>query len=113
MNCAKELEWAFLTIALVFLSDGYFLAETILKGSIFLILMTLTGIIGRVCAPMFLTQNTAFLNLHFLGNPKFVGICTPMLAFSGGLFSTFLHGLFLGVLVCEAFGDCLARTHDL
>ena len=81
----------FLTISMAFLSNGCFLAETILKGSILFVLTALTSIMGCVHALMFLAQRTAFLNLSLLGNSKFVGICTLMLAFSGG----FLHTFFL------------------
>ena len=52
----------FLTIAIAFLSNNYFLAETILKCSVFLILTALTGIMGCVRAPIFLAQRAAFLN---------------------------------------------------
>ena len=60
----------FLTIAVAFLTNGYFLVETILKGSVFLILMALTGIMGRVHDPIFLAQSAAFLNFSLFGECK-------------------------------------------
>jgi hypothetical protein len=110
MNCVKELEWSFLTIAMAFLSNSYFLAETILKGSVFLVLMALTGIMGRVCAPMFLAQCAAFLNFRLFRNAKFVGISTLSFTFSDDFLSTFLHGLFLGIRTRYYFFDVLKNA---
>jgi hypothetical protein len=86
----------FLSITMVLLSNGCFLAETVLKGSILLILMALTSIMGHMCAPMFLAQPAAFLDF-VLWNLKLVGIINLMLTFSGGFLSSFLHGFFLGI----------------
>ncbi len=69
---SKGFRMVFLTIAKVCLSNGNFFAETILKGSIFLVLTALTGIMGRVCALMFLAQRAVFLNFCLFGNAKFV-----------------------------------------
>ncbi len=99
----EGIRMVFLTIAVVLLSNGYILAETILKGSIFLILPALTGIMGPVHTPIFLAQGAAFLNFCLFGNAKFVGICTLMLAFSGGFLSTFLHGLSLALELATTF----------
>ncbi len=88
------------TITMAFLSNGCFLAETLLKSSILLILLALNGVVGCVCVPMFLALCTAFLNFHLLGKLKFVRISTLMLTFSGGFLSTFLHGLILGIGIC-------------
>ena len=93
----KGIRMVFLAIAVAFLSNGCFLAETLLKSSILLVLMALTGIVGLVRAPMFLAQRTAFLDFCLLGDSKFIEISTLMLIFSGGFFSTLLHGLILGV----------------
>jgi hypothetical protein len=100
----------FLTIAMAFLSNGYFLAETILKGSIFLVLMALTGIMGCVHAPMFLAQRAAFLNFCLFGNVKFVGISTLSFTFSSDFLSTFLRGLFLGIGTHYYFFDVLKNA---
>jgi hypothetical protein len=89
----------FLTTAVAFLSNGYFLAETILEGSIFLVPTTLTGIIGRLRAPIFLAQRAAFLNFCLFG------FCLPFpVTFS------VLSCLFLGVGTCYYFFDVLKNT---
>jgi hypothetical protein len=103
----------FLTIAVVLLSNGCFLAETILKGSILLVLMALTGIMDRMRTPMFLAQCAAFLDFCFLGNSKLVGISTLMLTFLGGFLSTFLCSLFLGVGFCHPLFNILNNTQYL
>jgi hypothetical protein len=100
----------FLTIAIAFLSKGYFLAETFLKSPIFLVLMALTGIMGRVHAPIFLAQRAVSLNFCLFGNAKFVGISTLSFTFSGAFLSTFLRGLFLGVGTCYYFFDVLKNA---
>ena len=103
----------FLTIAMVLLSNGYFLAETILKSSIFLVLMALTGIVGRVYAPMFLAQHAAFLEPHLFRDMVVRGTSTlalTFLALSGGFLSAFLFGPFLGVGNCYYFFDILKNT---
>jgi hypothetical protein len=64
----KGIRMVFLTIAMAFLPNGCFLAETILNGSIIFVLMAFTSIMGCMHAPMFLAQHTAFLELHLLGD---------------------------------------------
>ena len=83
----------FLTITMAFLSNGYFFAETILKGSIFLVPTALTGIVGCVRALMFLAQCTTFLESHLLGDLVVIGISTLGLAFLA-LSSGFLQAFF-------------------
>jgi hypothetical protein len=100
----------FLTIAMAFLSNGCFLAETVLKDSILFVLTALTSIIGHVHTPIFLAQRAAFLDFRLLGFSKFVGICTLMFAFSSGFFSTFLCNLFLGIGICYYFLDVLKNA---
>jgi hypothetical protein len=76
----KGIRMVFLTIAVTFLSNGYFFVETILKGSVFLVLMALTGIMGHVRAPVILAQRAAFLNFAFLGmqnSLELVPFCLP------------------------------------
>ena len=84
--------------------------ETILKGSILLVLTALTGIVGHMHAPMFLAQCAAFLGFHLLGNSKFVGISTLLFTFSGDFLSNFLRGLFLGIGTCYYFFDILKNA---
>ncbi len=43
--------------------------------------MAFTGIMGRVRAPMFLAQRTAFLEFHLLGDLVVAGISTLVLTF--------------------------------
>jgi hypothetical protein len=84
--------------------------ETILKGSVFLVLTALTGIMGRVRAPMFLAQCAAFLNFCLFWNAKFVGINTLSFSFSSDFLSTFLRGLFLGIGTRYYFFDVLKNA---
>ena len=90
----------FLTFTVVFLSNGRLSVETLFGSSIFLVLTALTGIVGRVRAPMFLAQGAAFLDSHLFGDSDLVGTSTLALAFlalSGGFLGTFSRGLFLRV----------------
>ena len=73
---------------MAFLSYGCLSAETLLKSSIFLVLMALTGIVGRVRAPILLAQRAAFLDSHLFGDSNLVGtstlVLTRVVALSGG-----------------------------
>ncbi len=100
----------FLTIAMAFLSNDCFLAETLLKRSILLILTALTSIVGCMHAPMFLAQHAALLNFCLFGDLKLIGISTIMLTFSSGFLSTFLLGLILGVGTHAYFFNVLKNT---
>ena len=87
----------FLTITMAFLSNRCFLAETLFRSSILLVLVPLTGIMGRMHAPMFLAQRSAFLNSYLFRDSEFVGISTLALTFPGGFLSTFFRSLILGI----------------
>ena len=76
-----------LTIAIAFHSNGCLSAETLFKSPIFLVLMALTGIVGRVSTPMFLAQHAAFLDSHLFRDMVVSGTTTlalTFLALSGG-----------------------------
>ncbi len=100
MKCAKMV---FLTIAVALLSNGYFLAETILKGSIFLVLMAITGIVGHVHAPIILAQRAAFVNFRLFGNAKFIEISTLSFTFSGDFLSIFFVAFSLVLELATTF----------
>ena len=87
----------FLTAAVAFLSNGCFPFETLFKSAIFLILMALTSIVGRMHAPMFVAQYAAILDLCLFGVLKFIGISSLVLTFSCGFLGTFLCSFILGV----------------
>ncbi len=63
----------FLTFTVVFRSNGRLSTETLFKSSIFLIFTALTGIVGRVRAPMFLAQGATFLEPHLFGDTVVLG----------------------------------------
>ena len=83
----------FLTFTVVFLSNGRLSVETLFGSSIFLVLTALTGIVGRVRAPMFLAQGAAFLEPHLFGNTVLRGtsiLALTLLALPSGFLSAFL-----------------------
>ena len=89
----------FLTFTVVFHSNGRLSIETLFKSSIFLVFTALTGIVGRVCAPMFLAKCATFLRPHLFRDTIVFGTSTlalTFLALSGGFLSAFLFGPFLG-----------------
>jgi hypothetical protein len=96
----------FLAIAVAFLSYGCLSAETLLKSSIFLALMALTSIVGRVRAPILLAQRAAFLDSHLFGDSNLVGtstlVLTRVVALSGG----FLGSLAAFSLAWEFATNC-------
>ena len=92
---------AMITVALR--SNGCLSAETLFKSPIFLVLMALTGILGRVCTPMFLAQHAAFLDSHLFRDMVVRRTTTLVLAFlalSSGFLSVFFRGLFFGIGTC-------------
>jgi hypothetical protein len=107
----KGISMVFLSIAMALLSNGCLSAETLFKSLIFLILTALTGIVGRVRAPMFLAQCASFLDSHLFRDTVVRGTTTfalTFLALSGGFLSTFLFGpCFLGIGICYYFFDIL------
>ncbi len=83
----------FLTFTVVFCSNGRLSVETLFKSSIFLVFTALTGIVGRMLAPMFLAQCAAFLEPHLFGDMIVCGTSTFALTFlvlSGGFLGAFL-----------------------
>ena len=77
----------FLTVAVALWSNGCLSIETLFKNSIFLIFTALTGIVGRVRAPMFLAQGATFLRPHLFRDTIVFGTSTlalTFLALSGG-----------------------------
>ncbi len=106
----EGISMVFLTFTMAFLSNGCFLAETLLKSSILLVFTALTGIVGRMCAPMFLALRTAFLNSCLFRDLEFIGIRTLALTFPGGFLSTFLCSLIFGIGVCYTFFNVLKDT---
>jgi hypothetical protein len=106
----------FLTITVAYLPNGCVLVETILKDSILFVLMALTGIMGCMCTPMLLTQRTAFLKSHLLGDLVVAGISTLLLAFpvlSSGFLRAFFCGLFLGIGIHYNFFNVLKNNQEL
>ncbi len=76
-------------------------------------LMAVTGIVGRVRAPMFLAQCTAFLDSHLFRDTVVLGTTTlvlPFLVLSGGFLTVFFHGLFLSIRICYYFFDVLENA---
>ena len=69
----------FLTIAMALWSNGCLSVETLFKSSIFFVLMALTGIVGRVHAPMLLAQRAAFLDSCLFRDLVLIGITTLVL----------------------------------
>jgi hypothetical protein len=103
----------FLTITMAFLPNGCFLAETILKGFILFVLTAFTGIMGCMCAPMFLAQRTAFLKSHLLGDLVVAGIITLALTFlelSSGFLRAFFCSLFLRIGIHYNFFNVLKNN---
>jgi hypothetical protein len=103
----------FLTFTIVFRSNGRLSVETIFKSSIFLVFTALTGIVGRVRAPMFLAQCTTFLGPHLFRDTIVFGTSTlalTFLALSGGLLGTFLLDPFLGVGIRYYFFNILKNN---
>ena len=100
----------FLTIPIAFQSNGCLSIETLYKSPIFLVFTALTGIVGRVRAPMFLAQHAAFLEPHLFGemvvHVKTTLALTFLMLFSGFL-GTFLFGLVLGIGICYYFFNVL------
>jgi hypothetical protein len=95
----KGISLVSLTAAVALLSNGCFPSETLHKSSIFVILMTLTSIVGCVHAPMLLAQAQLFLNLTFLRiwfSLELVPLCLPLshfpVAFSALSFVAFSLG---------------------
>ncbi len=86
----------FLTIAMAFLSNGCFLAETFLKGLVLFVLTALTSIMGCLRAPMFLAKRTTFLKFHLLGDLVST-LVLAFLALSSGFLQAFFCNLILGV----------------
>ena len=90
----------FLVFTVVFRSNGRLSVETLFKSSIFLVFTALTGIVGRVRAPMFLAQGTTFLRPHLFWDTIVLGTSTlalTFLALSGGFLGTFLLDPLLGI----------------
>jgi hypothetical protein len=103
----------FLIIAIALLSNGCLSTETLLKSPIFLVLTTLTSIVGRVSAPMFLAQHAAFLDSHLFRDTIVVGTTTLALTFlmlSGGFLSVFFCGLVLGIGIHYDFFNVLKNN---
>ena len=66
----------FLTFTVVFFFNGCLSVETLFGSFIFLVLMALTGIVGRVRAPMFLAQCATFLRPHLFRDTIVFGTST-------------------------------------
>ncbi len=63
----EGIKMVFLTIAMAFLSNSYFLVETILKGSVLLVLMN-SPVLWVVCAPPYFWHSVQlFSTFAFLG----------------------------------------------
>ncbi len=102
----------FLTVAIVFRSNGCLSVETHFKSSIFLVLMALTCIVGCVHAPMFLAQRAAFLEPHLFRDMVVRGTTTLVLTFlalSGGFLGLSFLTLSL-VLECATTYSTFSRT---
>ena len=103
----------FLTFTVVFRSDGRLSVETLFESSIFLVFTALTGIVGRVRAPMFLAQGAAFLEPHLFGNTVLRGtsiLALTFLALSGDFLGAFLFGPLLGVGIRYYFFNVLKNA---
>ncbi len=74
----KGISIFFPIIAVTFLSNGCFSAETILQSPIFLVLTALTSIVGHMRTPMFLAQHAAFLDSHFFRDMVVIGTTTAV-----------------------------------
>ena len=77
--------------------------------------MTLTSIVSCVRAPILLVERAGFLVSHLFRDSNVIGIGTSALtcaALSGGLLSTFLGGLFLGVGICYYFFNVLKNAQQ-
>ncbi len=110
---SERIGMVFLTIAVAFCSNGCLSVETLFKSPIFLVLMALTGIEGRVRAPMFLAQRAAFLGSHLFRDTVVRGTTTlalTFLALSSGFLGTFLFDPFLGVGICYYFFGVLKNA---
>ena len=103
----------FPAIAVAFLSYGCLSAETLFESSIFLVLTSLTGNVGRVRTPMLLAQCAAFLDSHLFGDSDLMGTSTLALTFvalSSGFLGTFSRGFFLGVGIHYYFFNVLENA---
>ena len=112
-NLREGIGMVFLTFTIVFCSNGRLSVETLFKSSIFLVFTALTGIVGRVHAPMFLAQRAAFLKPHLFRDMVVRGTSTfalTFLALSSGFLGTFLFGPFLGVGIRYYFFDVLKNA---
>ncbi len=115
-NLREGIGVVFLTFTVVFRANGHLFVETLFKSSIFLVFTALTGIVGRVRAPMFLAQCATLLRPHLLRDTIVFGTSTlalTFLAFSGGFLGTFFLDPFLGVGIRYYFFNILENDQKL
>jgi hypothetical protein len=108
MICAKELALSFLPLPWRFCPTAAFPLKPFLR-----VPMALTGIVGRVRAPMLLAQHATFLDSHLVGDSDLVGSSALALTFvelSGGFLGTFPRGLFLGIGIRYYFFNVLKNA---